>query len=91
MDREQEARELLAREYERAGYSDEAAAFRAGKWTCHDHPAYLAIIAAQDAMIDRAAEVARQAETVGMSEWCAGWDDACDNIATRIEALKGQP
>lgn len=37
------AREMLAAEYEAAGYRDEAIAFRAGSWTCHDHPALIAL------------------------------------------------
>ncbi len=37
------AREMLAAEYEAAGYRDEALAFRAGDWTCHDHPALIAL------------------------------------------------
>jgi len=41
---EKRAREVLAREYERAHSPDIAAAFRAGSWTCFDHPAYLAML-----------------------------------------------
>jgi hypothetical protein len=40
----QRARECLATAYEQAGYRDEAAAFRAGDWTCHDHPALVAMV-----------------------------------------------
>ena len=40
----QRARECLATAYEQAGYRDEAAAFRAGDWTCHDHPALVAMM-----------------------------------------------
>lgn len=40
----QRARECLATAYEQSGHRDEAAAFRAGDWTCHDHPALVAMV-----------------------------------------------
>lgn len=40
----QRARECLATAYEKSGHRDEAAAFRAGDWTCHDHPALVAMM-----------------------------------------------
>ncbi|BCA57666.1 hypothetical protein [Sphingomonas sp. HMP6] len=39
------AQECLADAYDKAGYRDEAAAFRAGAWTCYDHPAIAAMLA----------------------------------------------
>lgn len=49
------AREMLAIEYERAGSPDIAAAFRAGSWTCHDHPAYRAMVVALSTESERTA------------------------------------
>lgn len=54
MTRRDRAREVLARAYEAAGYGDEATAFRAGMWTCHDHPALAAMLAFADAELERA-------------------------------------
>lgn len=58
MTRRDRAREVLARAYEAAGYGDEATAFRAGMWTCHDHPALAAILAFADAELERAVDIA---------------------------------
>lgn len=55
MTRRDRAREVLADAYEASGYGDEAAAFRAGMWTCHDHPALAAMLAFADAELGRAA------------------------------------
>ena len=61
--REVLAREVLAEAYERAGYRDEAAAFRAGSWTCHDHPALAAMLAfsARENADDRAPALVKAA------------------------------
>lgn len=66
----QRARECLATAYEQAGYRDEAAAFRAGDWTCHDHPALVAIVRFEAEIRaderERAAKVAESAESWGL-------------------------
>lgn len=56
------ARETLAEEYDRAGYRDEAAAFRAGRWTCHDHPAIRAMLRFVDLTASRGEGAAVLAE-----------------------------
>lgn len=66
----QRARECLATAYEQAGYRDEAAAFRAGEWTCHDHPALVAMVRFEAEIRaderERAAKVAESAESWGL-------------------------
>lgn len=78
---EASAREVLANAYERAGYRDEALAFRAGDWTCHDHPAFTAMeqyrAAGVAEAVERAAEIA--------SQWARfQYDEACEVMAHAI-------
>jgi hypothetical protein len=76
-DIEARARETLADAYEKAGYPDEAAAFRAGKWTCHDHPAYLAILAfREEAITTRDETRARVMNRILTDDENAIWDMA---------------
>lgn len=56
----QRALECLATAYEQAGYRDEAAAFRAGDWTCHDHPALVAMVRFEAEIRADATEVERE-------------------------------
>lgn len=94
---------MLADAYEQAGYVDEAAAFRAGDWTCHDHPALVAMIIFGQAERDDALEqAAKVADNLGGNRADASRPDhdrgdaviramqvRAKTIATAIRALKG--
>lgn len=86
------AREALASAYDQAGYSDEAAAFSAGEWTCHDHPALVAMIRFEAETVERAAKIA-ESELVEIFEDSPEIDTDCNaivrKIATAIRQLKG--
>ena len=92
-ERRARAREVLADAYEHFGSPNIAAAFRAGEWTCHDHPAYLAMLAFADAdrRLEReacaaVAEATRpEPETAGL-DVLYGYERGRFDIATAIRA-----
>lgn len=90
----QRARTMLADAYEQAGHPDEAAAFRAGDWTCHDHPALVAMKATRDDALEQAAKVAdARAELLANIEGAAASiyvrASELTSAAAAIRALKG--